>query len=234
MNCDVSFVGGLKKIQPVEIFLLIASAAFCWLNLMKRRGCPILGLLCFVSWQWPQGHQLHLQFADFTAIPICHSPTASLNRLARTELEDAGLSVQATPGRWYLRGEAHGTEALAALAAMAEVRHVRSIRRIVLCYDTASASVTEAEATNKKLAQMLDAAADWDLALQDLKYLSAKPVSSCCVVCKRPKQTALLGFDASELRQELAKCLERRLGWSATGRGSFLAQFLRRTGTYII
>lgn len=230
MNCDVSFVRGLKKIQPVEIFLLIASAAFCWLNLMKRRGCPILGLLCFVSWQWPQGHQLHLvQFADFTAIPICHSPTASLNRLARTELEDAGLSVQATPGRWYLRGEGHGTEALAALGAMAEVRHVRSIRRIVLCYDTAS--VTEAEATNKQLAQMLDAAADWDLALQDLKYLSAKPVSSCCVVCKRPKQTALLGFDASELRQELAKCLERRLGWSATGRGSFLAQFLRRTGT---
>ena len=205
--------------------LVEVSVAFCWLNLMKRRGCPILGLVCFVSWQWPQGH-LFQRFPDFTAIPICHSPTASLNRLARTELEDAGLSVQVTPGRWYLRGEGHGTEAL---TAMAEVRHVRSIRRIVLCCDTAS--VTGAEATYKQLAQMLDAAADWDLALQDLKYLSAKPVSSCCVVCKRPKLTALLGSDASELRQELAKCLERRLGWSPTGRGSFLALFLRRTGT---
>eukprot|EP00438_Fugacium_kawagutii_P020533 Skav202297 [mRNA] locus=scaffold60:29059:52659:+ [translate_table: standard] len=159
-------------------------------------------------------------FAQFSVIPICHGPSASLNRLARAELESAKLCIRQTKGRWYLTAKDQGRELLEALR---DVRHVRSIRRIVSCINTTEGmKATEA-------AQSLDEAGDWDSALRDLGAKHSQ-LPTFCVVCKRlPKLTAVVG-DGNELRQELNQCLERRLGWSAVGRGVTAARKQRCRG----
>lgn len=167
------------------------------------------------------------QFSQFVAIPICHGASASLNQLARAQLEGSGMSIRATKGRWYL--EASDVDRSNLLEDLRDVRHVRSIRRIISCFNCTNASEDFAS-----LVKLLDEGTDWDSVLADLDYLRAiskngqmlKPISSFCVVCK--KQSKLrAGAELSELQQELAQCLQRRLGWLATGRGSALEVHFR-------
>lgn len=155
-------------------------------------------------------------FAQFSVIPICHGSSASLNRLARAELESAELCIRQTKGRWYLTAK-DSKDYGELLEALRDVRHVRSIRRIVSCINTTGID------SAMQVAQSLDAG-DWDSAMRDAKGTVKQRLSTFCVVCKHlPKLTALVG-DGNELRKELNQCLERRLGWSAVGRGSTLHQ----------
>ena len=111
------------------------------------------------------------------------------------------------------------------LEDLRDVRHVRSIRRIISCFKCTSASDIAS------LVKLLDEGTDWDSVLEDLDSLRAmsengatlKPLkaTSFCLVCKKLSKLTALGAEASHL-QELAQCLERRLGWLLTGRGSAL------------
>lgn len=191
-----------------------------------RRVCVAVCLICLASRRFGKGTVLlsfsqFSQFSQFVAIPICHGASASLNQLARAQLEGSGMSIRATKGRWYL--EASDVDRSNLLEDLRDVRHVRSIRRIISCFNCTSASEDFAS-----LVKLLDEGTDWDSVLADLDYLRAiskngqmlKPISSFCVVCK--KLSKLRGAELSELQQELAQCLQRRLGWLATGRGSAL------------
>lgn len=189
-----------------------------------RRSNAILKVLYVVlfclAWRWKilfESSRVTMRCcAQFSVIPICHGPSASLNRLARAELESAELCIRETKGRWYLTAKGPKDQG-ELLEALRDVRHVRSIRRIVSCINT-----TEGMRATQ-VAQSLDEAADWDSALRDLGTVKQR-LSTFCVVCKHlPKLTALVG-DGNEFRQELGQCLERRLGWSAVGRGSTLHQ----------
>ena len=176
-----------------------------------KRPALVVCVIVFGAW-----HQLDKStgcFAQFSAIPICHGNSASLNQLAHSEFQAAGLRIRPGKGRWYL--EANGDSNLEALR---DLRHVRSIRRIVWSLDG------EVENENDW--------ADWDgfetlesleSLLQDLGRLGANP--SFAVVDDKSKLTALLGHDlATKLRQEVAKAFEGKLGWTLTGRGSTLVK----------
>ena len=171
---------------------------------MPRLAC----LACALSavGPWTLGA---LCFARYSVVPICDGPDASLNKLARAELDALGQNLRFAKGRWYL--DCNGSVTIHALR---QVRHVRSIRHVVLCTDTFKAD------DSAELAQSLDAAADWSAAVEDLRPLSWP--RSCCVVCRRFRElAALLGHErARHLHRELACCLQRRFGWRALGRGS--------------
>ena len=188
-----------------------------------------------LAWQWRIWRTWHfgkgLSFAQFVAIPICHGASASLNQVARAELEGSGMSIRATKGRWYLQARDVNRSNL--IEDLRDVRHVRSIRRIISCFNCTSASEDVAS-----LVKLLDEGTDWDSVLEDLDFLRAstrptlkqlkqlKP-TSFCVACKKLSKLTALGAEPSELRQELAQCLQRRLGWLATGRGSALEVHFR-------
>ena len=192
------------------------------MRMRHRSALPAAGL--FVAVQilggcWQPLFLTPVSLAEYCAIHACHGQNASLNSLARAELEEVGRNIRSAKGRFYFDAEGDQVQALSA------VRHVRSIRRIVLCVEAAD-PLPEGETSAEQVAQCMDGLADWDSAVRDLSALQIR-VQSCCVVSRQFKKLdGLVGSDlAHNLHRELGLCFQRRFGWSPQGRGRCPATF---------
>ncbi|CAE6968817.1 THUMPD2 [Symbiodinium sp. CCMP2592] len=167
--------------------------------------------------------QLHLFVSpalstEYSATQACHGQNASLNRIARAELEVVGRHVQCAKGRFYF--DAVGTGGRDVVKALSEVRHVRSVRRIAISVEVRRPGDRPAFSA-RQLAEAMDSLGHWEDVERDLRALNASRVRSCCVVSRQFHQLArLVTADvAHELHRELALCLQRRFGWRPCGRG---------------
>ena len=161
-------------------------------------------------------------WAEYCAVHACHGENASLNLMARAELERAGRNVRRAKGRLYfdMADGDEGESGERRVQALSEVRCVRSIRRVAACVEASGPPQVGMAHPAAQLAQIIDAAADWDGVVADLKALGIQ-IHSCCVVSRQFRQLARLisAEPAHHLHRELGLCLQRRLGWSPQGRG---------------